>query len=65
MSADICSVLELALKDFDAMRWLRRRTSSSSTATLSAKMAASVRMRLSSSWVFWRTSAILADRRAR
>ena len=41
--------------------WLRRRTVSSSTATLSAKMAASVRMRAGSSWVLDSTSVIRAS----
>ena len=35
-------------------RWLWSRTVSSSTATLSAKIAASVSSRPSSIWVFWR-----------
>ena len=41
------------------LTWLRRRTVSSSTATLSAKMAASVRMRASSMDVLWSASRIL------
>ena len=41
-------------------RWLRSRTVSSSTATLSAKMAASVRIRASSTVVESRTSRIFA-----
>ena len=45
--------------------WLRRRTVSSSTATLSAKMAASVRMRAGSSWVLASTSFIRASSLAR
>ena len=44
---------------------LRRRTVSSSTATLSAKMAASVRIRLSSMAVLARTSFSLFSRRIR
>ena len=42
-------------------KWLRRRTVSSSTATLSAKMAASVRMRLSSMEALCSTSFIRAS----
>ena len=50
---------------FICSRWLRRRTVSSSTATLSAKMAASVRIRLSSMAVLARTSWSLLYRRVR
>ena len=45
--------------------WLRRRTVSSSTATLSAKMAASVRMRPSSMVVEASTSRIFFSSRSR